>query len=318
MTKDLQPVLKCGVAGVGYLGQHHARIYAEIAEGELCGVYDPDTSRAKSIAAKHGGAVFESLAELGAACDVVSVVTPTNTHFGVAMELLDCGCHLLIEKPICDSLDEARAISERAAEVSRVVQIGHIEHFNPVMDYLEERVSDPRFITADRLAPFKDRGIEVSVVLDLMIHDIGIVLQLVRSPLRSVQAVGVNVLTPSIDLANVRLEFESGCVANLNASRVSLKAVREIRVFQPDLYLSLNFAEQKGHTVEKGLLPLKPPANLIKRDIPIEKAEPLKVELRSFINAVRRRTRPRVSVDLGITALEVALRVMNTIEASRS
>ncbi|MBC2593019.1 Gfo/Idh/MocA family oxidoreductase [Ruficoccus amylovorans] len=300
--------LRCGVAGVGYLGQHHARIYNQLPGCELAGIYDADPKRAREIAKQHGGAhVCESLEELGERCEAVSVAVPTDRHTEVALPLLEKGCHLLIEKPICPTLEEAEQITEAAASRGLLVQVGHIEHYNPVMAFLEKHVKDPRFITADRLAEFKIRGVEVSVVLDLMIHDIGVILQLVKSPLVRVDSVGVNVLTKSEDIANARLTFENGCVANINTSRVSRKPVREIRVFQPNAYLSLNFAEQKGHLIRKGKL------GLSKKDIPIEKGEPLLLELASFTDAVRKHTAPKVDAVLGRSALEVALKITQQI-----
>ena len=300
--------LRCGVAGVGYLGQHHARIYHQLDGCELAGVYDVDPKRAREIAKQHGGAhVCETLEELGARCDAVSVVVPTDHHTEVALKLLAQDCHLLIEKPICPTLEEAEQITRAAVERGRIVQVGHIEHYNPVMSFLEKHVKDPRFITADRLAEFKLRGVEVSVILDLMIHDIGVILQLVKSPLVRVDSVGVNVLTKSEDIANARLTFENGCVANINTSRVSRKPVREIRVFQPNAYLSLNFAEQKGHLIRKGKL------GLSKKSIPIEKGEPLLLELASFTDAIRRKQNPKVDANLGKSALEVALQITKQI-----
>ncbi len=295
--------MKCGVVGVGSLGQHHARLYAALEEAELVGIVEADAARAARIAEKHGCAVFESVEALGEACEAVSVVVPTDRHREVALPLLRQGCHLLIEKPICANLAEAEEVVAAAREAGVVVQVGHIEHFNPVMSYLEEHVDNPRFITADRLAPFTPRGTEVGVVLDLMIHDIGIILELVKSPLVRVEAVGVNVLSQTEDIANARLVFANGCVANLNTSRVSLKKVREIRVFQPQAYLSLNFMEQSGHLIRKQGLALD------KQDIPIEHEEPLKLELASFLQSIRERRDPKVSAEKGKTALEVAMQV---------
>lgn len=302
--------LKCGVAGVGYLGQHHARLYAALSQTELVGVYDPDPKRAKKIAKEHSGQAFASLEELGAACEAVSIVAPTDHHCAVAQTLLAQGCHLLIEKPLCSNLAEAETILAAAKEHGRIVQVGHIEHFNPVMSFLEKNVTDARFITCDRLAPFKERGLEVSVVLDLMIHDIGVILQLVKAPLERVEAVGVDVLTKTEDIANARLTFANGCVANINTSRVSLKPVREIRIFQPNAYLSLNFADQKGHLIRKTKLGLR------KKNVPIEKGEPLALELAAFADAVRGSVAPKVSGELGKSALEVALQVTEQIRAS--
>jgi len=304
--------LKFGVAGVGYLGQHHARIYAELPGCELVGVHDTDAARAGEIAARHGCRRFDSVEELGEACEAASVAVPTDKHAAVALPLLERGCHLLIEKPICPSLEEAEAILESANRNERLVQVGHIEHFNPVMSFLEEAVQEPRFITADRLAPFNPRGTEVGVVLDLMIHDIGIVLQLVRSPLKKLEAVGVNVLSGSEDIANARMTFENGCVANLNTSRVSLKKVREIRVFQPKAYLSLDFMNQAGHLLRKEGMDLR------KEDIPIEKGEPLKLELAAFAEAVRTGGGVKVTGLLGKSALEVAIRVTEQVRGFAS
>ncbi len=299
--------LRCGVVGVGSLGQHHARIYAQLDETELVGVVDASPERAREIAARHHCEVFDSAEALGAACDAVSVVVPTDQHRDVALPLLAQGCHLLIEKPICANLAEAGEVVAASKAANAVVQVGHIEHFNPVMSYLEENVANPRFITADRLAPFTPRGTEVGVVLDLMIHDIGIILQLVKSPLSRIEAVGVNVLSETEDIANARLVFANGCVANLNTSRVSLKKVREIRVFQPQAYLSLNFMEQNGHLIRKQGLALE------KEDIPIERDEPLRLELASFVRCVRDREDPKVNAELGRNALEVAVQITEQI-----
>lgn len=301
--------LRCGVIGVGSLGQHHARIYAELEGVELAGVYDVDGARAAEVASRHGARVFDSAAALAAACDGVSVVVPTDRHCAVALPLLERGCHLLIEKPICAGLEEAERVLAAAKAAGVFVQVGHIEHFNPVMGYLERAVNDPRYITADRLAPFTPRGTEVGVVLDLMIHDIGIILELVKRPIERIEAVGVNVLSPTEDIANARIVFEGGCVANINTSRVSLKKVREIRVFQPEAYLSLNFMEQTGHLIRKQGLALD------KQDIPLEREEPLKLELLSFTDCIRRARDPKVSGQVGKSALEVAMQVTAQIRA---
>ncbi|KAF0094127.1 MAG: oxidoreductase domain-containing protein [Puniceicoccaceae bacterium 5H] len=301
--------VKCGVVGVGSLGQHHARLYGALPEVELVGIYDNNAERAAEIADRNGGQVFSSIEELGAACEAISVVVPTHLHREIALPLLAQGCHLLIEKPICASLQEAEEVLAAAKAANRIVQVGHIEHFNPVMSFLEENVHDPRFITAERLAPFTPRGTDVGVVLDLMIHDIGIIMELVKSPLERVEAVGVQVLTAHEDIANARLVFENGCVANLNTSRVSLKKVREIRVFQPETYLSLNFMEQSGHLIRKQ------GPTLDKQDIPIERDEPLKLELASFAETVRKAGDPKFSGDMGKTALEVAIQITDLIRA---
>ncbi|HEY3756688.1 MAG TPA: Gfo/Idh/MocA family oxidoreductase [Opitutaceae bacterium] len=317
--------IRCGVAGVGSLGQHHARIYTELEGAELAGIFEPDDKRAAEIAARHGCRRFATLEEMGANCDAVSVVVPTDRHHEVAIKLLNQGCHLLIEKPICASMAEAEDVLAAAQRSQRLVQVGHVEHFNPVMKFLEKEVSHPQFITAERLAPYQLRGTEVGVVLDLMIHDIGIVLALVRSPIARIDSVGVKVLSKTEDIANARLQFESGCVANLSASRISLKPAREIRVFQDDAYLSLDFKAQEGHLIRKSdviAFGLKMKIGLVKADdyqsikvhqIPIEKGQPLSLELAHFVDSVVRAHQPKVNAAMGKSALEVAITITDQI-----
>jgi len=307
-----QKIIRCGVAGVGYLGQHHARLYQQLEHCELVGVYDVNPQRAAEIAQLYRCQAFDSLEALGQACEAVSVVVPTDLHAAVADVLLQHQCHLLIEKPLCTSLAEAERILDRAKQNGCMVQVGHIEHFNPVMDFLEQTVSSPQYIMADRLAPFQPRGTEVGVVLDLMIHDIGIILALVRSPVVRIDAVGVNVLSATEDIANARLVFANGCVANMNASRVSLKKVREVRVFQEAMYLSLDFMNQKGH-----LLNIKD-GQLNPEEIPLEKGEPLALELASFIGCVQAHVQPKVDGVLGKSALEVAILISDQIKQNRT
>jgi len=300
-------LLKCGVIGVGYLGQHHARIYSELEGAVLAGVFESDADRAKEISERHQCPVFSTIEELAETCDAISVVVPTDKHHEVAVPLLKAGCHLLIEKPICETVEQATEILAAANGANALVQVGHIEHFNPVMSYLEEVVTNPKYITAERLAPYQPRGTEVGVVLDLMIHDIGVVLQLVGSEPVDVRSVGVSVLSKTEDIANARIEFANGCVANLNVSRVSSKKVREIRVFQSTGYLSLDFMNQAGHHVAVGL------EGLSKNEVPIEKGEPLKLELASFVESVKNRKGPKVGGELGKTALDLAIQITSQI-----
>jgi predicted dehydrogenase len=319
------PKIRCGVAGVGSLGQHHARIYATLPGAELAGIYDTSKARAGEIGAKFGCRVFASIEELGAACDAVSVVVPTDLHEKVALPLLAKGCHLLIEKPICASLDEAERVLAAAQAHKCLVQVGHIEHFNPVMAFLEKEASRPQYLTAERLAPYQTRGTEVGVVLDLMIHDIGIVLALVKSPIAKIDSVGINVLSKTEDIANARIEFENGCVANLSASRMSLKKAREIRIFQDNAYLSLDFMNQSGHLVKKsdiiayglkmkiGLVKAGDASSIPVHQIPIEKGEPLALELAHFVDSVTRSRQPKVGAALGKSALEVAIQITEQI-----
>jgi predicted dehydrogenase len=299
--------VKVGVAGVGYLGMHHARIYAELEGCELVGVYDVDRQKAQALAQSYNCQAFDTLEALAEGCEAVSVVVPTDKHCEVAKVLLQKSCHLLIEKPLCTSLEEAEIILKEAEKHGCIVQVGHIENYNPVMQYLEEHVTQPVFITADRLASFKERGTEVGVVLDLMIHDIGVILKLVKSPVKDIEAVGVNVLSAQEDIVNARIRFENGCVANLNVSRVSFEPVRQIRIFQPFSYLSLNFMEQKGHILRKK-------GNTLEREeLPIEKAEPLRLELDSFLSCVRQAREPKVGGEFGFKALELALRITDCL-----
>lgn len=324
-----RPKVKCGVAGVGSLGQHHARIYAALPGVEFAGIFEADDARAAEICARHGCRRFATIEELGEACDAVSVVVPTDRHEQVALPLLARKTHLLIEKPITATLEEAERVLAAAREHGCVVQVGHIEHFNPVMAFVEKHIDRPGYITAERLAPYTPRGTEVGVVLDLMIHDIGIVLALAKSPIRKIDSVGVHVLSKTEDIANARIEFESGCVANLSASRMSLKKNRELRIFQDDAYLSLDFMNQKGHLVKKSDLiayGLKLKVGLAKpgdassipvQDIPIEKDEPLKLELQHFVDSVAERKQPKVGAALAKSALEVAIQISEQIRAAR-
>ena len=304
-------MVKVAMIGVGAIsGIYLKNITNVFKEVELVGVCDANVDRAREIADKFGCKVFNSVAELGEACHAVSVVVPTDRHTEVAMQLFDKNCDLLIEKPICTSIADAEKIVDIAKSKKLIVQVGHIEHFNPVMKFMEERVHSPKFITADRLAPFNPRGTEVGVVLDLMIHDIGVVLKLANSHVSRIEAVGVGVLSRNEDIANARIVFENGCVANLNVSRVSLKKLRDIRIFQEGMYMSLDFLNQKGHVIR-----VKDRTEIIPEEVPIEKSEPLKIELASFADCVINKRRPKVDAVLGMSALEVALEITRQIKA---
>jgi predicted dehydrogenase len=321
--------VRCGVVGVGSLGQHHARIYAALPGAALAGICEADDARAEAICAQYHCRRFATPEALGEACDAVSVVVPTDRHAAVALPLLAQGCHLLIEKPLCASLAEAEQVLAAARQHQCLVQVGHVEHFNPVMAFLEKEASRPQYIAAERLAPYQTRGTEVGVVLDLMIHDIGIVLALVKAPLRRIDSVGINVLSKTEDIANARLEFENGCVANLSASRLSLKKSREIRVFQDNAYLSLDFMNQKGHLVKKsdliaygvklkiGLVKAGDASSIPVHEIPIEKGEPLAIELGYFVDSVAKARQPKVGAALGKSALEVAIAITDQIRKPR-
>jgi predicted dehydrogenase len=329
MFKRSPGKIRCGVAGVGSIGQHHARIYSTLPNIEFVGIFETSDDRAAEICAKFNCKRFATIAELGAACDAISVVVPTDKHALVALPLLAQGCHLLIEKPLCASLEEAEQVLAAARQHNCVVQVGHIEHFNPVMSYLEKHTGRPQYITTERLAPYTPRGTEVGVVLDLMIHDIGIVLALVQSPIRKIDSVGISVLSKTEDIANARIEFENGCVANLTASRMSMKKNREIRVFQDNAYLSLDFMNQKGHLVKKsdiiaygvklkvGLAKAGDASSIPVHEIPIEKGEPLAIELAHFVESVREAKQPKVGGALGKSALEVAITITEQIRKAQ-
>lgn len=307
---SLPATIRCGVAGVGYLGQHHARIYASMPGATLAGIFEPNPARAQEIAAKYGCPVFPTIEALADACDAISVVVPTDRHRDVALPLLAKGRHLLIEKPLCTNLDEAREILEAASRSGALVQVGHIEHFNPVMTWLGKEVHNPRLILADRLAPYQPRGTEVGVTLDLMIHDIGIVLALARSRVAKVEATGMRVLSPTEDIANARITFENGCVANLTTSRVSHDKMRRIQVFQPSAMLTMDFMGQEGWLVKKQ-------GNTLQREhVPLVKVEPLRAELESFLDSVRRRAEPAISGEFGRDALDIALQVTAQIRGT--
>lgn len=300
--------INCGVVGVGYLGAHHARIYSEMDNVRLVGIYDINRQRAEEVAQLYHCPIFDSMEELAEQCDALSVVTPTTYHAATAIPLMKAGCHLLVEKPLCVTLEEAKTMVKTAEEMKIFLQVGHIENYNPVTSYLETQVQSPKYITSDRLAPFNPRGADVGVVLDLMIHDLGVVLQLVRSPIQRIEAIGVNVISKTEDIANARIYFENGCVANFNTSRVSLKKERNIRIFQPNRYLSLDYMEQKGH------LMYKTNGEILKEEIPLHKEEPLRVELSAFVDCVLQSHQPKVNGQVARSALSVAIEITHKIQ----
>lgn len=304
-------MLTVGVIGVGHLGKHHARVYSELPSAKLVGVADSDRRTAENIGGKLGVSSFTDFRELLPQVEAVSLATPTPTHYDLGMEILRAGKHLLIEKPIAENTAQAREMVDLAREKNLVLQVGHIERFNPAIRALDKILTDPRFIECHRLSPYQPRGTDVGVVLDLMIHDIDIILHLVSSPLKMIQAVGVDVLTPHEDIANVRLTFENGCVANLTVSRISYKEMRKIRIFQPDCYLSLDYKNQDG------VMYRRTNGKIVPVPIPLEKEEPLKLELQSFVECVQERKTPLVSGEHGKRALDVGMEIVRQIEAGR-
>lgn len=302
--------LRVGVVGVGHIGSNHARIYAQISSAEFAAIYDVDPARANSIAKKFGPMAAGSLDEFAGMIDAASVATPTNTHYEVARRLLERGKHLLIEKPITQNSAHAGELSALAAQNHLVLQVGHVERFNPILSALERLLTHPRFIEAHRLSPYPDRSTDIGVVLDLMIHDLEIILHLVRSPVQSIDAVGVPVLSRGEDIANARIRFENGCVANVTSSRISPERVRKIRVFQEDAYLSLDYQNQSGEIYRRV------DGRITRDKVQIEREEPLKRQLISFVECASTGQAPRVSGSQATAALELAVAITNKIQDS--
>jgi predicted dehydrogenase len=333
--------LKVAVLGVGSLGKEHARIYADLAAAgliEFAGVHDSSSQTASRIAEKYAVPVYATLDQALAGAAAFSVVTPTNTHFELADRLLAAGKHVLLEKPMTDNAAQAAQLVQRAAESNVVLQVGHVERFNPVLHFLEEVATDPRFIESHRLSPYPARSTDIGVVLDLMIHDLDVVLALVRSPIASVNAVGIPVLSQTEDIANARLRFANGCVANLSASRVHPERMRKIRVYTAGAmpsYISLDYRAQEGFLYRvaregeekssflKKLLHAKDSAivsefagkTVVREPVPIEKDEPLKLELRDFIRCIQSHLTPKVSGATAKRALDLALEITRQIQA---
>ncbi|MFH1071276.1 MAG: Gfo/Idh/MocA family oxidoreductase [Candidatus Glassbacteria bacterium] len=322
--------IRTAVIGVGHLGSQHARIYSQLAGCELAGVYDSERSRAEECAHAYGVKAFDSLEAAAGDIEAASLAVPTDRHYEIGRHLLEKGIHLLVEKPITSETAHARELVETAREKHLVLAVGHVERFNPVLVAAADEIADTIFVESERLAPFTPRGTEVPVVLDLMIHDIDIILSLIRQPVAEVSAVGLPVFTGSVDIADARLVFENGAVAKVSASRVSIKKVRKMRFFSRDSYVSVDLLKRSANCYRK-----KPGA-----DIPLDrsglsipemsklvqvrklrcdkKREPLALELENFIDCVARGSAPVVSGEDGFRALEVAGRIMQAIERSLS
>jgi len=304
--------VKVGVVGVGAIGRNHARIYSELESADLLGIYDANPETAQSIASEFGTVAIESIDELVGLVDAASVSTPTVTHLDIGRQFLSKGKHVLVEKPISDSVDDARELIDLAQQNGCVLQVGHIERFNPVMSQLEKHLDTPKFIESHRLSPFPNRSIDIGVVLDLMIHDLEIILHLVKSPIETIDVVGIPVLTRREDIANARIRFENGCVANITASRISPERMRKIRVFQSDAYLSLDYQDQSGWIYRKDGM------EIAREEVQVEKDEPLKCELASFVDCAAKGEQPRVSGQQGAAALDVALEITRKIEEAQA
>jgi predicted dehydrogenase len=324
---------RIGVIGTGHIGRLHARILSEIAGNEFACVYDNNQQAAQEVASLYGTKAAKTMEEFVANVDAATIATPTPFHFPIGKMLLESGKHVLIEKPITENTADAQVLVAIAQERGLALQVGHVERFNPVLSALESRLHHPRFIESHRLSPYPARSTDIGVVLDLMIHDIEIILHLVRSPVISIDAVGVPVLSKSEDIANARLRFENGCVANITVSRVSPERLRKIRVFQENAYLSLDYMRQEGfvcrmaeeHMKESSLLSKLFASNdstivsefagrkILREPVPIEKGEPLKRELADFLACARAGAQPKVSGREGTAALALALEITQQI-----
>lgn len=309
--------IKVAVVGVGYLGKFHAKIYAAMEDVNLVAVVDANPDVAEEVANAHGCEALTDISDLAQRIDAVSIVVPTSLHFKVSKTFLEQGVHTMLEKPVAPTVEESRQIVQIAKDHGAILQIGHLERFNAGVMKLAELVKSPRFIEVHRLGKFVERATDVDVVTDLMIHDIDIVLSLVDSTLKSISAMGCQVITDHVDIANARLEFENGAVANVTASRVSKNQFRRIRVFADHRYLGLNFADQQLEEVKPG--ELSEGANfpeIIHKNIKVESQLSLNAELADFVHCVRNNQRPLVAGEDGLIAVEVADLVRQKIAES--
>ncbi len=317
-------MLKVGVFGVGHLGKFHLNNWKEIEGIKLVGFFDPNNENAKEVAEKYGLKRYMDEDKLMDACDIIDVITPTNQHFDICISAVRKGKHVFVEKPITNTLQEGKALVNLVKEANVKFQVGHVERFNPAFLAIKEMSLNPMFIEVHRLAQFNPRGTEVSVILDLMIHDIDIILSLVKSDVKSIAASGVTVMTDTPDIANVRIEFNNGCVANLTSSRISMKKMRKMRLFQKDAYIGIDFLEKKTEIIK-----LKQPddANVFSFDIEtpngkktiaiatpsIAPQNAIKLELEAFVNAIIHNTPTLVSEIDGYLAMEVAHQILEKI-----
>jgi len=306
--------LRAGVVGVGYLGRFHAQKYASHPGATLVAVVDTDPSRAAAVAAELGVEAVADVEALVGRVDCASVAVPTPAHFSVAQALLEAGIDVLVEKPLATTVEQAQALLEEAVKGGRVLQVGHLERFNPAVRALLPQLHAPRFIESQRLAPFSERGTDVDVVLDLMIHDLDLILHIVPSAVRSVEAVGVPVLTPIVDICNARLRFANGCIATLTASRVSLKRERKLRIFQPDAYFSVDFDTRCVRSCRRETTSGSEQPALVLEEVAVEPHDALALEIDAFLQAVRARETPPVTGWDGLRALEVAQVIRESVE----
>ncbi|MEC8683793.1 MAG: Gfo/Idh/MocA family oxidoreductase [Bacteroidota bacterium] len=316
-------MLKAGVLGAGHLGKIHLRLLNQSESYELVGFYDESETTAKAVAEEYGYHRFDSIAQLIEACDIVDVVTPTTHHFDCAEQVIKAGKHLFIEKPIAQTVEQAVAIRELAKKHGVRGQVGHVERFNPAFTAVNHLIENPMFIEAHRLAEFNPRGTDVPVVLDLMIHDIDAILSVVKSEVKHISASGVSVISDTPDIANARIEFANGCVANLTASRISMKKMRKARFFQKDAYISVDFLEKKCEVVRMKDAPeqaddfamILQNAEGVKKQIyfdnpEVEENNAILDELEAFADAIEQNTTPIVSLANGTEALSIAMKII--------
>jgi predicted dehydrogenase len=309
--------IKAAVIGVGYLGRFHAQKYAQLPDCELTAVVDGRDEVCRSVAAEVGTRAVSDYRELLGKVDAVSVVTPTPAHFEIAREFLVAGAHVLVEKPITETPSQARELIAIAAREQRLLQVGHLERFNAAILAAEPHLHSPRFIECHRLAPYKERGTDVNVVLDLMIHDIDLVQSLAGSDIVSIDAIGSPVFSGEIDIANARIRFANGCVANTTASRVSLKTERKLRIFEDAAYISLDLQQKILTLIRKkqgGPQPGELPVSI--EEANLDQGDALKAEIASFLDCIRNNRRPIVSGEDGLRALETAIRITEQVHAT--
>src|SRR5215471_16899758 len=309
--------IRTAVIGVGYLGRFHAQKYAAASGCELVAVVDSRAEARAQVAAELGTRPLEDHASLLGAVDAVSVVTPTPVHFSIAREFLEAGAHVLVEKPITETPAEARELIALAARVQRILQVGHLERFNSAVLAAEPYLRSPRFVECHRLAPYRERGTDVNVVLDLMIHDIDIVQTIVGAPIATIDAVGTPVFSEEIDICNARIRFTNGCVANATASRVSLKTERKLRIFEDDAYLSLDLQQKiVTHIRKRATSGVPGPLPVTIEEQSLEPGDALKAEIDSFLECIRNGRAPVVPGEAGLMALETAMRITEQVEHS--
>jgi len=310
--------MRTAVIGVGYLGRFHAQKYAALPNSQLVGIADPSEAARTAVSAELGVPAHADYRELLGRVDAVSIVTPTPQHFAVAKEFLEAGAHVLVEKPMTATVEEGVALVEAARRAGRALQVGHLERFNAAVQAVQPILTVPRFIESARLAPFKHRGTDVNVVLDLMIHDIDLILSIVRSPVISVDAIGSSVFSNEIDIANARLRFANGCVANATASRVSLKTERRLRLFQDDAYLSVDLHQKVLTVIRKGVgVGSDGMPQVAIEETSYEQGDALKVEIEAFLQAAASGDAPPVTGEDGLLALSTAVSITEQVANSR-